>query len=207
MKTILPWVLVVVFAASAGALYFSNSSKDAALTKAQEQVQQVETMRGQLEDLQKQAASQNEQIAAMRKDNEELLRLRNQVRQLNDEKALLAKQAQMSQSQAERSQAEAQQVQARAAENAKAMAEQQITQMKRNQEVVNTCINNLRQIQGAKQQWALENNKAADAVPTPPEIVGYLPNQQIPQCPGGGRYTLNAVGVAPTCSLPGHVLQ
>lgn len=207
MKNILPWILVVVFAAGAGAMYFSKSSADAELAKAREQVQQADTVKTQLDEAQKTVASQNDQIASLQKDNQELLRLRGQVRQLTDEKAQMAKQMQAAQSQAERSQAQVEQVQARAAENAKTMAEQQILQMKQNQAVVGTCINNLRLIDAAKQQWALENNKTADAVPTPQDIANYLPNHQFPQCPGGGRYTLNAVNIAPTCNIPGHALQ
>ena len=207
MKTILPWILVVAFAAGAGSLYFSNSSKNDELTKLRGQVAQVDTLNGQLEELQKQAASQNDQIAAMRKDNAELLSLRNQVRQLGDEKAALTKQVQTAQSQAARSQADVQQAQARMSENAKAIAEQQILQLRQNQAAVNTCINNLRQIDAAKQQWALERQKTPDAVPQPQEISQYFPNGQFPQCPAGGRYTLNAVSNAPTCSIAGHVLQ
>jgi hypothetical protein len=207
MKTILPWILVVACAATAGSLYFSNSSKDAELKKMHEQVQQVEALNSQLEEVQKQAASQNEQIDAMRKDNDELLRLRNQVRQLTDEKAKLAKDVQLAQSQAERSQAAIQQAQARMTENANSIAEQRILQLKQSQAAVNTCINNLRQIDSAKQQWASDNQKTPDAVPTPQEIVRYFPNGQLPQCPGGGRYNLNAVSNSPTCSIPGHVLQ
>ena len=207
MKTILPWLLVVAFGASAAALYFTGSSKDAELARLREQVQTVDTLRSQLDDLQKQAASQNDQIASLQKGNAELLSLRNQIRQLSDEKAQLVKQLGTAQSQAERSQAEIQQVQARAAENAKAMAEQQILQAKQNQAAVGICIKNLRQIQAAKQQWAVDHQKAVDAVPLPQDISPYFPNSQIPQCPGGGRYTLNAVGTAPTCSIPGHVYQ
>jgi hypothetical protein len=73
----------------------------------------------------------------------------------------------------------------------------------------NACINNLRQIDGAKQQWALEHNKTANAIPTPQDILPYLaagPNPTLPVCPAGGQYTLNAVGQPPTCSIPGHEL-
>ena len=118
----------------------------------------------------------------------------------------MEKQVTMAQSQAARSQAEVQQVQTRAAESAKAIAEQQILQMKQNQAVVNTCINYLRQIDAAKQQWALERQKAPDAVPQPQDLLPYFQNGQMPQCPGGGRYTLNAVSNAPTCSIAGHML-
>ena len=72
---------------------------------------------------------------------------------------------------------------------------------------MNACINNLRQIDGAKQQWALENKKTAEDVPNRQEIATYLKDNVLPRCPGGGRYNFGAVGVAPTCSVPGHVLQ
>jgi hypothetical protein len=207
VKTILPWILVVAFAAGAGALYFSNSSKDAELAKARDQIQQMETLQTQAEALQKQAAAQSDEIASLRKDNEELLSLRNEVRQLRDDKQKLNKQLQTSQAQAERSQAEAQQAQAQANQTATQIAERRIVQMRQDQANANTCINNLRLIDGAKQTWALQNNKTADAVPTPQDLIPYLPNQFFPQCPGGGNYTINAVSNRPTCSIAGHVMQ
>ena len=71
---------------------------------------------------------------------------------------------------------------------------------------LNTFINNLRQIDAAKQQWALENNKTASAVPTAQDLLPYLGDGLFPVCPSGGVYTINAVGVPPACSIPGHVL-
>jgi hypothetical protein len=210
MKTILPWLLVVAFGATAASFYFSGSAKDQQLATLQQQVKDADKLRSQVDDLQKQAADQNDQIASMQKDNAELLKLRGQVRQLGDENAKLTKQIAVAQSQAERSQAEVQQVQARAIENAKAMAEQQVLQQRQNQTAVNTCINNLRMIDGAKQQWALEKNKTPNDIPQPQDLLPYLgPNANgiFPQCPGGGRYTINAVNKAPTCSIPGHALQ
>ncbi len=206
MKTILPWILVVAFAACAGAFYFSGSAKDQQLTMLREQVSQMDGLRTQLDDLQKQAAANADEMAAMQKDKDELLKLRGQVRQMQDEKAQLAKQLSSAQSQAERSQAEVQQVQARATENAKQMAEQQILQSRQNAAAAGTCINYLRLIDAAKQQWALEKNKTPNDVPLPQEITPYIPGGQFPQCPSGGRYTMNAVNKAPTCSIPGHAL-
>jgi len=208
MKTILPWILAAAFAACAGALYFSGSAKDQQLASLREQVQQMDAMRTQVDDLQKQAAANADEMTAMQKDKDELLKLRGQVRQMQDEKAQLTKQLASAQNQAERSQAEAQQVQARATETAKQMAESQILQAKQNATAASTCINNLRIIDGAKQQWALENNKTGNDVPQPQDILRYIPNSNgiFPQCPSGGRYTLNAVNKAPTCSIPGHVL-
>lgn len=68
----------------------------------------------------------------------------------------------------------------------------------------NACINNLRMIDGAKQEWALEKGKQATDVPTWDDLKPYL--REIPRCPAGGTYTINAVGTPPQCSVPGHVL-
>ena len=70
----------------------------------------------------------------------------------------------------------------------------------------NACINNLRMIEAAKQEWALENNKTGADTPTQADLAHYLPNGQFPKCPAGGTYTIGAVSNAPTCSIPGHKL-
>jgi hypothetical protein len=74
----------------------------------------------------------------------------------------------------------------------------------RNASMMNACINNLRQIDAAKQQWALENEKKSDAVPTAQDLTPYL--KSFPKCPAGGTYTIGAVSNAPTCSIPEHKL-
>ncbi len=70
----------------------------------------------------------------------------------------------------------------------------------------NACVNNLRIIEGAKDQWALENKKTVGAAVSAQDILPYLRNNAFPACPQGGVYTLNTVGAPPTCSIPGHVL-
>jgi hypothetical protein len=70
----------------------------------------------------------------------------------------------------------------------------------------NTCINNLREIDAAKQQWALEKNATLDAMPTVKNLLPYLKNGVFPVCPDGGTYSINSVEELPTCSVPGHVL-
>ncbi len=67
----------------------------------------------------------------------------------------------------------------------------------------NACINNLRQIDGAKQQWALENQQQSTASPTAGDIQPYLKNNLMPTEPAGGGYTINDCGTLPTCSLSG----
>ena len=66
----------------------------------------------------------------------------------------------------------------------------------------NACINNLRQIDGAIQRWALELNKAGGAAVAFSDISGYLKNSVI--CPAGGTafddsYTISSVAVKPIC--------
>jgi hypothetical protein len=74
------------------------------------------------------------------------------------------------------------------------------------------CQRNLKNIDIAKEQWALDNKKSADMVPTWNDLLGattpsapYLSG--MPKCPDGGTYTLNAVSKNPTCSIPGHTLE
>ena len=67
---------------------------------------------------------------------------------------------------------------------------------------MNACINNLRQIDGAVQTWALETKQAANAQVDYPSISGYMKNQVI--CPSGGHtfadsYHLGTVQDKPTC--------
>ena len=71
----------------------------------------------------------------------------------------------------------------------------------------NACINNLRQIDGAVQQWALENKQGTTATPKFTDISGYLKNSVI--CPSGGTtfansYSLGTVADKPQCTkVPG----
>jgi|GEM_PF-4648223 len=74
----------------------------------------------------------------------------------------------------------------------------------------NACINNLRLIDAAKQQWALEKGASPTNVPTWDDIRPYMRpsgDGSDPACPAGGSYTIGSVSNAPTCSIPGHVLQ
>ena len=68
----------------------------------------------------------------------------------------------------------------------------------------NRCINNLKQIDGAVSEWAIENKKTKGTPVTFDDIKPYIANfkGEIPGCPQGGKYTLYAVGAVPqiTCS-------
>ena len=65
-----------------------------------------------------------------------------------------------------------------------------------------SCIANLKQIDAAKEQWAMENKKTTTDTPAMTDLVGsanYLKNT--PSCPSGGTYTVNAVSTNPVCSI------
>ena len=72
----------------------------------------------------------------------------------------------------------------------------------------NTCIANLRQLDSATQQWAVEQKKSStDSYNvTDPTLLQYLKGSAMPLCPAGGTYTLNAASQETTCSIPGHAI-
>ncbi|MEN9575191.1 MAG: hypothetical protein RL514_3046 [Verrucomicrobiota bacterium] len=76
----------------------------------------------------------------------------------------------------------------------------------------NACIANLKQIDGAIQQWALENKKvAADTYAmTDATLLAYMKGSLMPTCPASGSaYIAGAnVSASPTCtnSGVGHTL-
>lgn len=75
------------------------------------------------------------------------------------------------------------------------------------------CINNLRQIEGAKSQWAIESKAGPNAIPTIANIQPYLgrgTGGTAPTCPADAAstfatsYSINDLNTAPTCLiLPG----
>lgn len=77
----------------------------------------------------------------------------------------------------------------------------------------NACISNLRNIDGAKQQWATETRQSSTATPSEADIAPYLgrdvnANTIKFTCPAGGTgatfgscYEINSVQTAPTCKI------
>src|SRR3954463_6708844 len=67
----------------------------------------------------------------------------------------------------------------------------------------NACINNLRQIDGAKEQWALEDKQVdgADAQANAGKVNEYIKGKITPTCPANGTYDYTTVGNPPLCSL------
>jgi prepilin-type N-terminal cleavage/methylation domain-containing protein len=81
----------------------------------------------------------------------------------------------------------------------------------------NACINNMRQIDAAVNEWALEQHQISGAtVAYPTDVTPYIKlntNSSIPPCPANGNYSVGVVGAIPqvNCSIgtsvdPPHVM-
>jgi len=78
----------------------------------------------------------------------------------------------------------------------------------------NTCINNLRLIDGAIQQWALEAQAAANSTVSLGKLTSYLGrggtgtinDPKGTHCPSNGTYAATTVDQKPTCTVGGHQL-
>lgn len=69
----------------------------------------------------------------------------------------------------------------------------------------NACIANLKQIDGGKTLWALDQSAPTGATVSWANLVtAYIKKQ--PACPAGGSYTIGVIGTDPTCAVSGHVL-
>ncbi len=75
----------------------------------------------------------------------------------------------------------------------------------------NACIANMKQIEGAVQQWALEQKKVATSLWTITEVtlLPFMKGSLMPTCPAtGSAYVGSTVAGNPTCSNAalGHTL-
>ena len=73
----------------------------------------------------------------------------------------------------------------------------------------NACINNLRQIDQAKEQWAMENNKVESDSLVSADLEPYMKRGIVSglMCPAGGGYVVTTVAQDPICTYGGgHVL-
>jgi hypothetical protein len=190
MKSVLPWILVAGLLAGAAALFSSNRAKEHELSALREQAAEVEHLRAELAAATGQSSQRRAELAQLRSDNEDLLRLRSDVRRQREEIQQL-------------------QVQLQEERTAKATIQEQAqahSLQTRHIFQTGACVAILRQLLGAKQQWALDQEKTAETVPIPQDLQPYFPNQAMPTCPGGGQYSLNAVNQPPTCTMPGHAI-
>jgi hypothetical protein len=68
---------------------------------------------------------------------------------------------------------------------------------------LNECINNVRDLEKAKQAWAVRTGATNGTPVNREQIASEFPNG-FPVCPDGGRYNLGKVGQPVTCSISSH---
>jgi hypothetical protein len=184
-------------------LFSANQQKSAALAQANAATQDAVQARADLDQLKAADAAQTLENTKLRSANQtfskKLVQLQNDNGRLQKANQQLSQQLDATSASAQQQQEQLQQI---AAENQARVATTQL-----NEEVArDACINHLRQIDAAKREWALESNKTDGDIPTEQDLVLYIVGGVFPVCPDGGTYTIGAVGVPPTCSIPGHVL-
>jgi len=198
----LAWLLVVALAIAAGLLYNSNQQQAAELAQLRSDSQELEQLRtSQAGTNQSQTQAASDELTRLREENKDVLRLRNQIREISDQNAQLTLQAQTAQAQVQSVQAQAEATRTTAAQ---ALAQaQQLESTSRTQAQIGTCVTNLRQIDAAIRQWAVDNRKPPGTRATAADIIRYL-GGTMPPCPAGGVYNLGGVGVPTSCSFPAH---
>ena len=189
-----------------------RTTAEDALRDAQHQLADLKTQNEQLKA--DNAAAQATDIVSLRAENKNLSqkfsRLQDDYARLDSTNKWLARQLD---SLSETALQQQQQLQAWATASREATATvQQDTQAqaqarKKAAQDRDVCIRNLKDIDAAKQKWALLNNKTDLDIPTERELLTYLPNGVMPVCPARGTYSINAVGLPPTCTVAGHAIQ
>ena len=166
-----------------------------------EQAAELEKVGGQLGEMKR-----------LRRENKEIHELRaasGDVQRLQKEKEKLLREMELLRSKLNHAQTQASQMQERARDAQQALRQtRSAVTAGMVQQQTKACIANLKQIDGAKQQWAIDNRKSGRDVPTAAELFGTTLYIKIePTCPAGGaRYGINAVQFNPTCSHPDHKL-
>jgi len=218
LKSLLPWLCVLASILGMAWMYAANQKKDQELAALREESQQLQQLRTEVEDAKTNSVqTASDEVVHLRKENEDLLRLRNEVSQLRKDKQQLNTQLQTAQAQVQGVQSQMQAMRVNPAQLAVPGQPIPVGQpiqggrpgaapVSPEQANIMACVSNLRQIDGAKQQWALEHQKASSALMTQSDLLPYFKGNAMPACPVGGVYSLNPVSIPPICNIPGHTI-
>ena len=77
----------------------------------------------------------------------------------------------------------------------------------RNTSQQNACINNLRQIDSGKEQWAMAARKKDGDTTITASVNEYIKGNTTPKCPANGNYTYNPIGTLPACDVTDPTLH
>src|SRR5256885_318809 len=89
MKSTLPWILVLILIAGAG-LIFTSNQRQAAELEQYHAAAEADKARSSGQDSAR-GTAESPEVVQLRKDHEELMRLRNEIRQLRDDNQKLTK--------------------------------------------------------------------------------------------------------------------
>jgi hypothetical protein len=207
VKRWLLWVCLVLIFISQVLLFHANQLKNTAQTEASEAREKVNQLQSQLDDLKNSSVvTLGLDNARLRQENQSLtqkLDLANtNLIQLMAAGQQTAQQLQTARLALKLQQNHLQQVENQEPPPMAPVPPPTITP----EEARDLCIQNLQQIDAAKQAWALDNSKDATDVPTAQDLEPYLKGNLIPACPSGGVYTIGAMNQPPTCTIAGHAL-
>ncbi|HSH94236.1 MAG TPA: hypothetical protein VK968_08830 [Roseimicrobium sp.] len=197
---------VVGLAVAVYLLAQSNRALNSEVERLRPEVAKVEELKRLAADLPKRLKVINEESQLLKRELEELPALRNKARMLEEARQeavqLKAENAQLvaAAQQLQRVQVENQQLRASVG------APRVLTEAEKLVAQKNACIANLKQLDGATQQWALENKLTALTRVIPDQVRVYIRGNMLPACPSGGFYSFGLVRDNPRCSIPGHGL-
>ncbi|MDB6063889.1 MAG: hypothetical protein JWR26_97 [Pedosphaera sp.] len=187
-KSLYPWLLILFLAAGIGVLRLQMHEQDKLFASLREEKQELENLRQVNESLQRLDVSTNE-LLQLRAQNLTLPQLRREITRRHDQE--LQPLTVSASVQATPEYHENQQLRL---ENDRL----------HNQQLQAACVNNLQQIDAAKQQRVAENKLEDGVILMLNDLAGSFPGGAIPVCPAGGHYSINRVGSPPSCSINGH---
>jgi hypothetical protein len=197
LKDLFLGLCIAALLASEVFLFVANQQKHDALDKMQAAKHDADAAQAKLQQLQAAADSQAMENMRLNAENKNLSRklsdLQSQNSLLNNAGEALSQQLTTAQQAVQQQQEQLQQIQVQSA------------QTQAGNELA-SCMNNLRQIEAAKNEWALETSKTTGAEPTEQDLLPYLTGGAFPVCPSGGVYTIGAIGTPPSCSIHGPLI-
>jgi len=216
--SLVPWLALLAVAATAGVvifrMYSANQAREREIAALRAELKELEAVRAEAQELPRLRAAADK-MEAVKKEAEDLPRLRGEITRLRVEQQQFAK----AQAEVQRLQGALQQQQDQAAELRAQQAPATATappagapippevQAAQTRALRNACIANLKQLDGAKATWALENKKSGSEIPVDEDLFGpKLYIREKPVCPANGSYLLLSVETKPVCTVHGNAL-
>lgn len=203
---------LVAAVGAAGATFFYSQKEKAALreelTAARAQLSQLQAGTADAKEIEKLRAQVRE-AAEFKKEAEEVHRLRGEVTLLRKDKDTFEKasaenvQLRVAAQQAQRLQAEMSAARRQSQAQPQPQAAGAVTAVMDTGQARDYCNWNMKLIDGATQQWALENRKSAKDTVEVNAMMAFLRGSVMHPCPAGGIYRFSTAVAGPTCSVHG----